>query len=308
VAAPEPKISHEIGELTDALVPGACHRAVMTAVHEYRGHYVRANGIDIHYIEAGSGEPLLLLENGMISTNPIWADWVSSYAGYMTLFAEHFRVIAPDFRGSGRTVHSGGPIPYNLLADDVVALIDALDVHRPLIGGYGEGGALASIVGMRMLDSVKAIVNHGGYDFNPDPRAPVRALTRQMLGGSTDASQADPEVVAESRFLRVMVEHMKADHDAAQGPGHWKTVLKQTFDRVSQPSGYTFEDLHAITAPTLILVGDRDRFCTIEEGVTAFRALQQGELAVLPNTPGGVNLAAVETTIEFFERRLGIPD
>jgi pimeloyl-ACP methyl ester carboxylesterase len=268
-------------------------------------HYVRANGIDIHYVEAGTGEPLIVLENGMISTNPIWADWVSSYAGYMKTFAERFRVIAPDFRGSGRTVHSGGPIPYNLLADDVVALIDALHLDRPLIGGYGEGGTLATIVGIRKPESVRAIVNHGGYDFNPDPQSPARVMTRQMLGGSPDATQADPDVVAKSEFLRVMVEHMKADHDAAQGAGHWKTVLQQTFARVSRPSGYTFENLRTITAPTLILVGDRDRFCPVEEGVTAYRALQNGELAVLPNTPAGLNPAAVKTTIEFFERRLG---
>jgi hypothetical protein len=50
------------------------------------------------------------------------------------------------------------------------------------------------------------------------------------------------------------------------------------------------------------LVGDRDRLCPVEEGVTAYRALQNGELAVLPNTPAGLNPAAVRTTIEFFER------
>ena len=35
--------------------------------------YVRANGIDIHYVEAGAGEPLLLLHGGVVSTNPIWS-------------------------------------------------------------------------------------------------------------------------------------------------------------------------------------------------------------------------------------------
>jgi len=267
-------------------------------------HYVRANGIDIHYLEAGAGEPLILLENGMISTDPMWRDWLSSYAGYRGMFAEHFRVIAPDFRGSGKTVHSSGPVSYDLLADDVVALIDALGLKQPLICGYAEGGALASIVGIRKPEAVRAIVNHHGTDFNPDPKAPARVMTRQMLGGSPDATRADPDAVEKIEFLRVMVNLMKADHDAAQGIGHWKKVLQQTFDRVSQPSGYTFDDLRAITAPTLVLAGDRDRFSTVEEGLIAYRALQVGELAILPNTPGGINLAAVKTTIEFFERRL----
>jgi pimeloyl-ACP methyl ester carboxylesterase len=279
-----------------------------TAHDRHEGQYVHANGIRIHYVEAGAGEPLVLLNNGMISTNPIWADWPSSYTSYRATLAEHFRVIETDVRGSGRTVHPGGPIPYDLLAEDVTALIAALGLGRPLIGGYGDGGVVATIVGIRTPEAVRAIVNHGGCDlFTPDPQTPMLVMTRQMLGGRPDATQADPDAVAgsEFRFLRKMAELMKADHDASQGAGHWKTVLSWTFDRVSRPSGYTFADLAAITAPTLILVGDRDRLCTVEEGARAYRALRAGEFAVLPNTGAGNTPAAVSTAIEFFERRLG---
>jgi pimeloyl-ACP methyl ester carboxylesterase len=52
-------------------------------------------------------------------------------------------------------------------------------------------------------------------------------------------------------------------------------------------------------APTLILVGDRDPYCTVEEAVTAYRALAHGELAVLPNTAHTITPRAVEATIEF---------
>jgi pimeloyl-ACP methyl ester carboxylesterase len=283
----------------------------MTTQKDYRERSVRANGIDIHYIEAGAGEPLLVLNNSMISTHPIWADWHNSYAPFMGLFAEHFRVIAPDCRGSGKTVHSGGPISHDLLADDVVALIEALDLKQPLMCGYGDGAQVATLVGIRKPGAARAIVNHGGLvHFNTDPTHPYFVWTRQMLGGKPDAIHADPDAVAKVEFLRPMVERMKADHDAAQGAGHWKTVLQQTFDRVSKPSGYTMEDLRAITAPTLILVGDRDRHCTVEQGVAAYRALKDGELAVLPNSPapnarGWLDSGtAVEASIAFFERRL----
>ena len=270
---------------------------------------IRANGIDIHVVEAGAGEPLLMLENGMISTSPIWAergDWLSSYVHHMDTLAEYFRVIVPDFRGSGRTVHPGGPISYNLLADDMVALIEALHLDQPLVCGYGDGGHVATIIGIRKPASVRAIVNHGGYDLlNPDPQTPGLVMTRQMLGGSPDATRADPDVVAESEhsFLRAMAELMQADHDASQGPDHWKKVLTCSFERFSQPCGYTVDDLDAITAPTLILVGDRDPFCSVEEGASAYRALRDGELAVLPNTAIGITPAAVEASIQFFQRR-----
>jgi pimeloyl-ACP methyl ester carboxylesterase len=267
---------------------------------------VEANGIQVHYVEAGEGEPLLLIDNGMVSTNPVWAETAFAYAGFIDTFAEHFRVIVPDPRGAGRTVHPGGPIPYDLLADDVVALIEALDLESPMVCGFSDGGEVATIVGIRSPGSVRAIVNHGGYDlFNPDPDAPTIALTRQMLGGSPDATEADPEVAASQiDELGGMFALMEADHDSAQGPGHWRTVLSRTFDRARRPHGYTVEDLGEITAPTLILVGDRDPFCTVEEGAAAYRTLRDGEMAVLPNTSHPITPDGVRATIEFFERRL----
>jgi pimeloyl-ACP methyl ester carboxylesterase len=271
------------------------------------GRFIRANGIDIHFIEAGAGEPLILLENGMISANSIWAGWLSSYLGYIETLSQQFRVIMPDFRGSGRTVHPGGPISYKLLADDIGALIEALCLDQPLVCGYGDGGHVATIIGIRKPASVRAIVNHGGFDLlNPDPQTPGLVMTRQMLGGAPDAAQADPDVMANSEhsFLRVMAELMQADHDAAQGPGHWKKVLAWSFERFSQPCGYTASDLRAITAAALILVGDRDPFCSIEEGAAAYRALPDAELAVLPGTAVGITPAAIQATIQFFQRRL----
>lgn len=146
---------------------------------QYQGRCVHANGIDIHYVEAGEGEPLLLLDNAMVSTNPIWASVPFAYASVMAMLAERFRVIAPDTRGSGKSIHPGGPIPSALLADDVAALIDALTLDRPLICGFSDGGETATLVGIRNHGSVRAIVNHGGYDlFNPDPQAPAIASRR----------------------------------------------------------------------------------------------------------------------------------
>jgi len=265
---------------------------------------VHANGIDIYYAEAGEGEPLLLLDNAMVSTNPVWAALPFAYASFLGTLAEHFRVIAPDTRGSGKSVHPGGPISAALLADDVAALIEALNLDRPLICGFSDGGETATLVGIRHPGSVRAIVNHGGYDlFNPDPHAPAIAMTRQMLGGSAGATQADPEVSASrSPELRALFELMQADHDRAQGAGHWKTVIARTFDRVTEPHGYTVENLKAVTVPALILTGDRDPFCTIEEGAAAYRALPAGAFAVLPDTGHLITPAAVRATIEFFER------
>ncbi len=148
---------------------------------------MHANGIDINYVEAGQGEPLLLLDNAMVSTNPVWASMPVAYASFLGTLAEHFRVIAPDTRGSGKSVHPGGPIPSALLADDVAALIDALNLDRPLICGFSDGGETATLAGIRHPGSVRAIVNHGGYDlFNPDPQAAAITVPALILTGDRD--------------------------------------------------------------------------------------------------------------------------
>ena len=272
------------------------------------GRFVHANGTDIYYVEEGQGEPLLLLHGGAVSTSPLWAGNPFAYVSHMDTFAKHFRIIAPDTRGAGRTVNpGGGSILFTQLADDVVALIEALGLDQPLIGGFSDGGITATTVGVRYPGSVRAIVNHAGYDlFNP--QAPTFAMMRQMMGGSPQASEPDLEAFERihdsSEEMQAMFELMKADHEGAQGSGYLETYIAQAFDRVTQPPGYTVEDFAKITAPTLILTGDRDEFCSVEEGVEAYRMLQQGELAVLPNHAHFISASAIQVSIEFFERHL----
>ena len=99
-----------------------------------------------------------------------------------------------------------------------------------------------------------------------------------------------------------MFDLMRADHDNAQGSGHWKTVVSTTFERISRPHGYRIEDLAGVAVPVLLLVGDRDPFCTVEEGAAVYHALPVGELGVLPNTGHLITPAAIEMMIDFLQR------
>lgn len=268
---------------------------------------VRANGIEIHYVEGGEGVPLVLLHGGVVSTSPVWRGHPLGYVSGMGALAEHFRVIAPDTRGCGRTAHAGGgTVTFDLLADDVAALVGALGLDRPAICGFSEGGLTATLVGIRHPGVARAIVNDAGYDML-NPAAPAFAMLRQMFGGSPQASGVDP-VAAERAFgaspeMKATFEMLKADQDAGQGTGHWKRYLELAFHRLTTPLEYSFADLGRISAPTMVLVGDRDHFCSVEEGVTTYRALKDGELAVLPNVGHVIPPSAIQATIEFLRRR-----
>ena len=109
-----------------------------------------------------------------------------------------------------------------VLVDDVLALIDALDLDRPMLCGFSEGGVVASIVGIRKPDSVRAIVNDAGFDlFNPE--APAYGMSRMMLGGRPDATEADPDAAA-AFFQEIgmgdLLAKLQADYDDMQGDGY----------------------------------------------------------------------------------------
>src|SRR6187549_1509450 len=140
-----------------------------TTLAERGARTVHANGIDIAYVEAGDGPPLVLLHGGLASSGPLWADSPVAYVSHMEALAKHFRVIAPDTRGSGATVAGPGGASFAVLAEDVLGLIDALGLDRPLLAGFSEGAATATIVAIRQPDAVRALAAHAGYDiFNPE--------------------------------------------------------------------------------------------------------------------------------------------
>jgi pimeloyl-ACP methyl ester carboxylesterase len=213
-------------------------------------------------------------------------------------------VIAPDTRAAGATVHKEGTPSASLLADDVFALIGALELDRPMVCGFSEGGLTATILGIRHPGAVRAIVNDAGFDLL-DPESPMFTQARMLLGGSPEATRADPDAAA-ATFAQVgmgpFFEMLQADHDGAQGEGYWRTYLELTFQRWTRQPGYTFDDLRSITVATLVLTGDRDDFCKMEDAVTTYRALPVAELAVIPNHDHHIGTPKVDATLEFLAR------
>lgn len=267
-----------------------------------------ANGIDISYVEVGDGPPLVLLHGALASTGPAWAGSTNAHVDHLPALAKNFRVIAPDTRGSGATAHPEGPAGFDILSDDVMALIDTLGLDRPLIAGFSEGGATATLVALRRPDLVRALVNHGGFDYFDAQHMPqqIEQGFRPLFGGRPGATAADPDA-AEQAFqaippMAATFTTMQADYDSAQGEGHWRTYLGQFFDRTTAGVGRTTDDFPALTMPTLMLVGDRDMFCPVELACAAYRALPAGELGIVPNTGHDITLQIIDAMIDFCDR------
>jgi pimeloyl-ACP methyl ester carboxylesterase len=268
---------------------------------------VTANGLNIWYVEAGQGSPLLLLHGGSVSNGPLWADHAWGWGAHLGIFASHFRVIAPDTRGHGRTLNPSGMQSYPTYAEDVLALTQALHLQNPLLCGFSDGGITASLVGILVPDLPRAIVNLAGYDlFSPDPEHPNRVLLREYLGGHPHATRAEVAATYDRRVREdpdsPMLKRRLADFEPTQGVGYLKRYYEQYFEMGTTPMAYTLEDFAKIVAPTLILVGDRDEFCSVEEGVSAYRTLQQGEFGIIPGTKHAITPLARTLALDFLLR------
>src|SRR5229473_4359560 len=114
-----------------------------------RSGQVSANGISIHYAVYGQGSPVILLHGGL-ANGDYWGSQIQA-------LAPHHTVIVMDSRGHGRSTRDARPYGYDLMADDVVALMDMLKVPKADIVGWSDGGILGLDLAMRHPDRVGKI-------------------------------------------------------------------------------------------------------------------------------------------------------
>ena len=239
-----------------------------------RGQIIQANGVNIYYEVHGRGQPLLLLHAGTL-TAEMWKP-------YLAAFAERYRVITADFRGHGRSDNPTGAMSYRLLADDMVAFVRALDLERPLIAGFSDGGQVALEIGMRHSDLPRSIIVGGAFfRFTADYRAWLRGVVGDEESPEVDTAQ---------------FEHNHPDWPAwlqqIYGPDDWKPLLAQIKPMWATPLNYAPKDFAPVVAPTLVLLGDRDELVPVEEAVEMHRLLPTAELAVVPSADHGTFFSA----------------
>jgi pimeloyl-ACP methyl ester carboxylesterase len=112
------------------------------------------DGVELEVHEAGrsDGKPVLLLHGYSANANV----WASTHPA----LAPRFRVLMPDFRGHGASGRTEDPKSFTLeqLADDTVAIADAIDAGRFTLMGHGMGGEVAQIVALENQDRIEALV------------------------------------------------------------------------------------------------------------------------------------------------------
>src|SRR6184192_1879713 len=97
--------------------------------------YAEVIGLKLYYETHGAGRPLILLHGGLGSGE--------MFGPVLPQLAERHQVITPDLQGHGRTADIDRPIDIKLMADDIAALIDHLELASPDVVGVSLGGGVA---------------------------------------------------------------------------------------------------------------------------------------------------------------------
>jgi len=220
------------------------------------GRVVEANGVRHYVEEAGTGEPLVLLHGGLGSSE--------TFAAQLPALAERFHVVAFDRRGHGRTPDVEGPLSYDAMLDDTVALLSALRIGRARIVGFSDGAILGLLLAMRRPELVERLVAIGG-NIRPEG---MEQWFRTWL-----------ERIDAERYPRKYVEaYARLTPD---GPEHWPTHFAKTKRLWQEEPQVADEELALIQAPTLVLAGDRDLVAP-EHSLLLYRTIRDAELAIVP--------------------------
>lgn len=229
---------------------------------------IAVRDIEISYTELGTGPTLLLLHGGLATTEMAWS------ARY-DMLAAHFRVLAPDSRGHGKTTNPSGHLGYDQMADDVAAFCAALDIAAPLVLGFSDGGQIVIELGLRHPALAKAMVMGGT----------ISHMTDAYVAGLSDWGFTSPDAVDYDRLQRQWGSFYDTltRHHRGNGEADYSRHLLLHISRLwhTVPS-YSAEQLRSIVTPTLVLTGDRDHVASPEQALRLYRSLGSAELAIIP--------------------------
>jgi pimeloyl-ACP methyl ester carboxylesterase len=127
---------------------------------------VQANGTELHLLQWGdpNAQPVLLV-HGMRG-HARWFTPVGPALG------RHFRALSLDLRGHGESAHTP-PYGHSVYAEDIAALVDVLDLERPILVGHSMGGGVVVRAASRLGPSVHALVLVDA-GLGPPPRPNLR--------------------------------------------------------------------------------------------------------------------------------------
>ncbi len=217
-----------------------------------QGH-VDHDGARIWYATCGAGTPVILLHGGLGHSGN-WGNQVPALVD-----AGH-RVVLIDSRGHGRSTRDSRPYRYELMASDVLAVMDALKLEKAAIVGWSDGACTALILGRL---------------------APARVAGVFFFGCNMDPSGTKP-FVATPVIDRCFSRHTQDYAQLSATPDQFDAFVAAVSEMMRTEPNYSASDLADIHVPVAIVQSEHDEFIKPEHAEYLTRHIPGAELIVLP--------------------------
>lgn len=219
-----------------------------------RAGQLQVNGISIHYAIYGRGSPVIFLHGGLANTD-YWGNQVPAVAA-------HHTVILMDSRGHGRSSRDVKPYGYDLMADDVIAVMDALKIPKADIVGWSDGGILGLDLAMRYKDRIGKV-----FAF----------AANTMTSGVKDGVEKNPTFAA-------YIERAGREYRTLSAtPDDYNGFVEQISGMWAEQPNWSDAQLRDIDTPVLVVDGDHDEAIKREHTETIAATIPHAGLLILPN-------------------------
>jgi pimeloyl-ACP methyl ester carboxylesterase len=237
---------------------------------------IAVRGVELNVFDEGAGEPLLFV-HGFPLDHTMWS-------GQLAAFAAKRRVIAPDLRGFGASQAQGEIVTMEDFADDLAALLDALQIQEPVaFCGLSMGGYVAFQVVRKYAARLRSLVL---CDTRAAADSPDAAANRLKVAEQVLAEGA--EVVASAMTPKLFGKRTAAEQpETVAATRHVMAATKPAAIAAAQRGMAARPDvtslLGAIYIPTLVVVGAEDAIAPVEEMRGIAAAIPAAEFIIVPD-------------------------
>jgi len=230
---------------------------LVAAASAQTGKYAEVNGLKMYYEVHGAGRPLVLL-HGAFGLADGWSALIPT-------LAKNHLVIVPEMQGHGHTADRDAPLSYAQMAEDTAALLASLKIKEADVFGYSMGGSTAFRLASAHPSLVRKLITLGAGTgaakdtFEPASYAQFKSITPETFN-----------------FPEVKDPYTKVAPD----PSKWPVLVSKVMKLDDDP-GMTETQVKAITAETLVMMGDREGI-RLEHALEVYRQIAKSQLAVFP--------------------------
>lgn len=234
---------------------------------------MEVNGINVAYrLDGPEDASVVMLSNSLMSNHTMWDPQMSE-------LTKSFRVLRYDTRGHGLTEAPPGPYSIKLLAEDAVALIDALSVEKVHFAGLSMGGMIGQYLGANYSGRLHSLLLCDTASEMPTPAMwndRIATAQDQGITGLIDGTLTRWFTKAFLNNEIASVEKVAEMIRATDSVGY--IACASAIRDMSQTS-----ILSNIEVPTIIIVGEDDPACTVEQSKVLEQHIKDSELVVIKN-------------------------